>query len=625
LEFLVTNFEIGPREEIVDRLETVSVSEDWDMTVRDYGGFRLFVNGGLLAAAKSDFAFDGTAIVDGRMVTLFRNYDKRSLRALREAVWARPADVCGCFCLVSVNKAQKRFILQYDVLNAYPSFVYRSGDQYVVSNNIHFIEAAAEAAGRTLTRTALPYLSDFALGSAYDVGSPYREVEILRPGQTVRGGADGLKITDDAAGRQDAASDASYEDALQHAGERLRARVALVAETFEQPDVFFDLTGGMDSRMVLAAVVSRNPRPAWDFRTLFDPPHPDGHCAALFGETFGLGRVKGIPADERRLFSPFDRMRFETFISMGVGAKQGWTITPAYQDIAHIHGGYGEIAGSSPDGKRFLSQDGPLTYRSLLESYITRLGTLGILKFFVPEGVEWLRSLMASRLGQYETAGIAPEDAPLHYYNGGRLRSHFGVISRLRSQNRNYIDILYDMHLQSCALKVAPKQRIAGKVNFDLIRLLGGDAVAGLPMANARWDPSLFAGGAAPQELRAPPITATTPNTFREVPEKRVFEPAVSGREVSFSSRPDPNLPPYDITRVDRAHRDTFRRQLFLSTYLPDLRSASELQPILDWAQIDAVLAAPPETLTRYPFDLLLQALCDITIWHRKMELSVYR
>lgn len=625
MEFLVTNFEIDQRKEFVDRLETVSVSEDRDMSIGDYGGFRLFVNGGLLTGPKSDFAFDGSAIFDGRMVTLFRNYDKRSLRALREAARVRPADVSGCFCLVSVNKEHKRFFLQYDVLNAYPSFVYRWGDRYVVSNNIHFIAAAAEAAGRKLTRTALPYLSDLALGSAYDVGSPYSEVEIVGPGQTVRGGADGLKINHDAAGTKGAASGASYDELLHHTGERMRARVALVARTFEQSDVFFDLTGGMDSRIVLAAVVSRSPRPAWDYRTLFDPPHPDGHCAALFGETFGLGRVKGIPADERRLFSPFDRMRFETFVSMGVGAKQGWTITPPYQDIAHIHGGYGEIAGSSPDGKRFMSQDGPLTYGSLLESYITRLGALGILKFFLPEGVEWLRSLLASRLGQYETAGISPEDAPLHYYNGGRLRSHFGVISRLRSQNRNYIDILYDMHLQSCALKVAPKQRIAGKVNFDLIRLLGGDEVAGLPMANARWDLSLFAGGAAPQGLRPPPITATTPNTFRQVPQKREFQPAVSGREVSFSSRPDPNLPQYDITRVDRAHRDTFRRQLFLSTYLPDLRTASELQPILDWAQIDAVLAAPPETLTRYPFDLLLQALCDITIWHRKMELSVYR
>ncbi|MCB1501919.1 MAG: hypothetical protein KDK07_19405 [Bauldia sp.] len=622
MEFLVSNLAVDDRKALLDHLTALRISEEAHVSANDYGKFRLYINGASAQGALNDFAFDGSAIFDNRLVTLFRNNDLATLRELRRVAGARLSDVVGCFCLVSVNKAKQRFQVQFDALNAYPCFVYRRGDRYAVSNNIHFIDAIVTAAGTRLTRTVLPYLGDFALGSAYDVGSPYEEVEIVRPRQSLEGG-DGLRVLERAIGADDVTGGASYEESLAHAGERLRGRIEVIADAFPETEVFFDLTGGMDSRMVLAAIVSRAPRLHWDYRTLFDHPHPDGHCAALIGERFGLGRTEGIPPDLRRLMSPFERMRFETFASMGVGAKEGWTIRPANRDVAQLHGCYGEIAGSSPDGKRFLSREGPLTYPALADTYVARLGALGILDFFTTRGVEWLRERLVSRLGHYRDAGMPAADAPLRYYNDGRLRSHFGVISRQRSQNRNYVDILYDMHLEFCALKVPPLARVKGKVNFDLIRQIGGDAIVGLPLADAQWDPSLFASPEERLALRAPAITAGTPKSFGSSPERKKLAPLAEDA-VSFRSRPDPNLPAYDIGKIAPAYRDIFRRQVFLSTYLSQTRVAGGLDGLVDWAKVDAVLAAPPETLGRYPTNMLLIALCDSVIWHQKMELSVF-
>ncbi|MEJ8573061.1 hypothetical protein [Microbaculum marinum] len=584
--------------------------------------FRAYVKGACASDGNKVFSLDGTAFFKDRFVSKFHGVDGGLLRELKETVRSDPEEPVGSFCLVSIDRDRSEFLVQFDPLGAYPCFVWRQGSAFAVSNNIHYINAIVTVAGGELTRTVLPYLGDFALGSAYDVGSPYEEIHIVGPGQTLGGGTK-LEVLDRGLDPAGAENDVSYDDSLARAADRLRNRVEIVARTFEERDVFFDLTGGMDSRIVLAAVVSRVPRPRWDYRTLFDHPHPDGHCAALFGETYGLGRVQGIPWDHRRNMSAIERMRFETFVSMGVGPKYGWSITPPYADIAQLHGGYGEIAGSSPDAKRFLIQGEEPTYRSLPEQYLTRLGQMGLLRFFTPYGIEWLRGLLGSRLGEFEKAGVRPADAPLHYYNFGRLRSHFGVNSRLQSQNRNYVDLLYDVQLQHCALRVDRVARAKGKVNLDLIRLVGGDEVAGLPMAADQWDASLFASDDLRIALQKPPITAQTPRMFDNAPEKRQIPPA-NGSPVSFRARPDPRLAGYDASQVDMALRNTYRRWAFLETYLPETRAMPELNRRLDWEAIDGLLSQPLETLQRYPNNVLVQTLCDCVIWHQEMELSVF-
>ncbi|MEJ8573985.1 hypothetical protein [Microbaculum marinum] len=623
MEFLLSNLPVDDAQAILERLNRVRITEAPLTTVSDYGPFQTYLSAAALAEGSHDLVFDGSVFVHDKLISNFRNLDGPSLRDLEDMASSRPGDTAGCFCLVSIDRDTGGFLIQFDPLNAYPCFLWRSGDRFAVSNNIHFIGALVPATGGRLTRSVLPYLADFALGSGYDAGSPYEEIDIVGPGEALRGGPD-LQVVRRGIHMQDATEGASYEEALDHAAQRLRQRIEALAAAFDGQNVFFDLTGGMDSRMVLAAVVARAPRLGWDYRTMYDYPHPDGHCAALIGETFGLGRVQGIPWFERRGLSAIQQMRFETFVSMGAGAKTGTTISVPYTDTAHIHGGYGEIAGGTRNSLRFWSGTHPPTYPDLSENYLARLASIGLLRYFTPRGIAWLRSLLEARLGTYEAAGAAATDAPLHFYNLGRLRSHFGMLSRLRGQTRNYIDLLYDIHLQSCALKAAPMARMKGKVNLDLIRRVGGDAVAGLPLANEEWDAALFAKEEQRAAIRKPPITAKTPKSFQTDPVKRQIPPSTSERDTSFRPRLDPNLRKYDMTTVAAPLRDVYRRQAFLATYLPETRGAGDLETLLDWGEVDALLSAPAEALKRHPVEPFLQALCDCVIWLRNEELSVF-
>ncbi len=621
MEFLLTSVDRSEHPGLLAAMRKVRTRDDAVIQSFQCQHFTLFVLGEVVANEARVSALGGSAFVGDRYISNFRNLTPRSVAMLRRAARHDPASVTGAFTLVTVDRENQRFEVLSDPLSAYPCFRAEDGGTFAVSNNIYFVRAALAAAGVTVARSLLPFLADFALGSAYEAGCAFEGISLVAPGESVRGGRRLRSVT---APRRTAPARTAYPDIIAGAAARLQGRVTTLREAFRDGHVYFDITGGMDSRMVVAAIAAAGPPEGWTYRTLFDQPHPDGAVADWFAETYGLARVAGIPADSRQM-SVFERMRFETFAAMGAGAKLGTTISPPHPDVANIHGGYGEIAGASPDGKRFLSGGPAETYQSLRDNYLGQVRRIGLLGYFSPAGADWVSGLMAAGVERYRTAGVAPRDVPVHYYNEGRLRSHFGMISRQRAYNRNYPDLLYDMALQDAALCLEPKERVVGKVNFDMIDAIGGDATLGVPLANTAWDASLFSDPERMRQLRKEPVTAASPPLAPGGRPKGKLPAPPPSEAVPFVPQIDPNIAPYDVSAVAPRHRNVFFRQRFLEAYLPGAMADSELGTLLDRDRVAALVSAPPDTVTGFADGQAMQMLCECAIWHHGIEMSMYQ
>jgi len=622
MEFLLTNVRRAEHPALLKAMRKVRTREDPAIETHPYGAFTLFVGGDTVADSERLYTFGGTAFVDDTFISCFRNHTPRSLAHLRKTALDDIDAVAGCFVLVTVDRETRRFEVITDTLSTYQCFRAEHGGTFAISNNLYYVQAAMAAGGTRLSRSILPFLADYAAGSAYEAGSVFEGVDIVGPGEMLRGRQ--RVIVRQARRRPNRMKGASYRDLTQLAADRLRRRIGALAQSFSADNVFFDITGGMDSRVVMAAILAQDKPAGWSYRTLFDAPHPDGICADYFAETYGLSRVTGVPADHRRMMTALERMRFEIFAAMGAGAKLGTTITPPHPDVVHLHGGYGEIAGASPDGKRFRPANGVYNYATLARNYLTRLDQLKILGLFSRAGRDWLSGLLSASVEKYRTAGVAPGDVPLRYYNDGRLRSHFGAISKLRAHNRNYPDVLCDRLLETCALRLDPENRIRGKVNFDLIDTLAGDALLGAPLANTPWDAKLFDDPERMRALRKPPVTATTPPLVPGGRVKRPIEPAQGNWDESFVPRPDNNIVLSDMAQVPIAHRDTVRRQRYLAAYLAPVLEDTVLGSLLDRERVAALISAPPETLSLHADRTALQMLCECAVWHHEAELSIF-
>jgi hypothetical protein len=83
----------------------------------------------------------------------------------------------------------------------------------------------------------------------------------------------------------------------------------------------------------------------------------------------------------------------------------------------------------------------------------------------------------------------------------------------------NYPDVLNDPALLVLAMRAGPRKSMGGRVNFDLIRSIGSDSLAALPLVETPWDKTIFDTEADVKRFVVPPITAKTPALFTTLPE----------------------------------------------------------------------------------------------------------
>jgi hypothetical protein len=476
LDFILTNL---PEIDTGD-LSTV-LYEAADLRVHDFGRARLVCGKAPAAAGQMLVIFSGYAIRDGRVIHHLKHADHPSLGV--DAL----AGSDGVFSVVEYSRDRIRVLS--DPTGQYAVFALRKGKAFAVSNNINLIERLAAQNGLDPRRSGVPLAFTLAVGTNIGTPSSMDDVELLKPLHLFEVDADGrLSETRYADRRSVYTSASTYQDDLAAARAHIRS-VCQGILGLGMDRVAVDVTGGVDSRLVLAFFMNAVGKDGFEVLNIGRAPNPDRLVADHFVAKYGLraGRFADHSVD---VFpDPDESSRIGVFRYAGMRLKDTPDISTLRRGkIARVSGAYGEMSYglASVDAIEALLQSGPAAYaaawvdgRGFNTSMLTR------------DAYEFVKASIAGIVGDIIHSGVPMHQVDEVFYNENRARNHFGFAYRFNNDVRVHIPPLNTLTFAKCCSHLPYRKTRNRLVAFDLMLDLMGPEFTLEPMAKDKWAPGL--------------------------------------------------------------------------------------------------------------------------------------
>jgi hypothetical protein len=268
------------------------------------------------------------------------------------------------------------------------------------------------------------------------------------------------------------------------------------------------ITGGKDSRVVLALCLSMGLRDRLRLFTRGYEGHPDVAAGRRIAEALGLPYRREAPhgSDEPAFWS---RERFFAKLA-----------TQAWQTDAMV-GGWDLILGQSLGRETLISGH----MGEVLKTYSKKKLSEGLLDpaamvrlqapfdpmdVLLPEARAALEAELCAQMDEARTAGAIEADLPDLFYYRNRLPNWLGAIRAIKSFERQPVVPLGAPALLDLAFRLTPEERAREMLHYRIIERTAPELLP-LPFALQTWDPALGEGVA-----RADPIlpTAGAPPVF---------------------------------------------------------------------------------------------------------------
>jgi hypothetical protein len=403
-------------------------------------------------------------------------------------------DIRGSLTLYVLEAEARRLTILPDPLGGGLVFLWRGAAGQAISSDLAALVSFLERIGER-PKKSLKYVAAYvATGSGGLVDSSYENVEALSQFSYIEVSPEGVAIRSYPNKREFFESSASYEDSLDSTQAEITANIQALSAADYQRKVAH-LTGGVDSRLVLAALLSTTNEAEFSFYCSGGPTEPDKIVAQRLAVQFGLvmtnhggldAKTAPVTLDDQ-LLSPFQHT---AGIISGV-AHAG--IAPSSTAIAS--GGYGELFRSFYD--KATSPTGSI--QEAAERMFGRLAFgLDTDRRLLSQGfAHEAQSRLATILEAGDDSGVR-EDARLDFvYMNRRNRYYVGEISRSLSPFAARFDPLYSLSGASLGLRVDGTMRQANVIGMDLIERMS-PRLSLLP-----FDTDRFAG--AYSDLRGTP------------------------------------------------------------------------------------------------------------------------
>lgn len=496
-------------------------------------------------------AAHGAGVLRGRLIDdaeaaadVVERNDKTTLEELGQ-------DIRGSLTLYVLELEAQRLSVLPDPLGGGLVFLWKGAEGYAISSDLAALVSFLEQIGAG-PQKSLEYVAAYvATGSGGLVDSSYEDVFALSQFSYIEVSPAGVAIHEYPRKRDFYNSTLSYDDSLQATQGEITANVKAFAESNHSRKVAH-LTGGVDSRLVLASILSSSKEAEFAFYCSGGPTEPDKIVAQNLAVEFGLTMTnhgglesKTVPVTlDDQLLWPFQHT--SGIISGVVHAGNAPTAT------AVASGGYGELF-------RSFYNKGTAHTGSMQDAAERMFGRLAF-------GVEADRRLLSDGFSHKAQARLATiiesaatsgvrEDARLDFvYMNRRNRYYVGEISRSLSPFAARFDPLYSLAGASLGLRVDGTMRQANVIGMDLIeRMYPGLSL--LP-----FDTDRFTG--AYSDLRGTPDGR---------PFKRSGSPAFDGAE---RMRPDNanNVEGVRPSRSDIERANKLRMPPRLITQFPAIR-----------------------------------------------------
>jgi hypothetical protein len=414
--------------------------------------------------------------------------------ALYKAPNLPPAGVSGRGCFMVARWGEDGTVrIEGDPLGMFSIFVFDRDGILAVSTNGLLLELALKTLGRPLTRSNI--LSGFmvTLGSGYDGITGFEDVRLLAAGEALSVDRENRASYQKTHVGHFLYSNRTFQDLLDEAADEVQSNVEAISKLPVQRRIC-DLTGGMDSRLVLAAILHKGLQDTFEFQTNGSYPNPDANAAALIRQTFGL--AKALPVREHGgQLSPLDRMRravasMSGLLDMFMAAGSPNPNVP----IVRLGGGLGEILRKfwSSDWSRVNPGRSPL--HNLMQSMETRSALVR------PDVFSDQLSIVSAKGFEYLEHSIAPTHIGDAFYLTARCQYHFGVWWT-RSPSRFHP--LYSPAGLRAAHAIPDWQKEKNRVGYEMIRRMSPKLLT-LPFANKKWNSKLHADAPAPITVQSP-------------------------------------------------------------------------------------------------------------------------
>lgn len=495
------------------------------------GPLRLYNLGGLLVAASGPAPVqeDGketSSIImwDGHGVTSSHAFSSGAGANLDEASANHYIDAClsgkptatrGAFTALRVNVNSKAFTAVIDPLSQYPLFIYQFGHSLITGNSLYLVEAAARGLGLPITRSARTgaYEAAFGVGAGLDTG--IKEITLLPQNMAIAGiGVNSRLVSVNTASTY---GHASYDELLDLAAERLTKYITVLKSSASQGDLFFDLTGGLDSRIMFAAGISAGIRRPKIF-TGGDDNSADKQIAYHIGAQYGARAVNFPENHTGNQLIPQTLARRAVFRSQGSSNLYAYSLgTQRISGVFRVRGGTGEITRTftePPSSSLFWRQ--PLKGLGKFSRgepvFAACIGTLwrGASHAHRKHAALWAytycnspqshhrlyrpqflrdgtRSVIESLMAHAQTTDTLGMDFYLH----DRARRHFGFMSRGLNMVYGAFEPLLDPVIVAAANALPLHERATGKLTFDLIEKLAGRALLEIPFGASSLQPAM--------------------------------------------------------------------------------------------------------------------------------------
>lgn len=424
------------------------------------------------ASGRVVVAAHGVGVLRGRLIAdaeaaadVVERNDKTPLKELGQ-------DIRGSLTLYVLEPEAQRLSILPDPLGGGLVFLWKGAAGQAVSSDLAALISFLDLIGEG-PKKSLEYVATYvATGSGGLVDSSYENVVALSQFSYIEVSPAGVAIHDYSVKRKFFESSSSYEDSLEAARAEITANANALSESNHRRKVAH-LTGGVDSRLVLASILSSRKQSEFAFYCSGGPTEPDQIVAQRLSVEFGLtmtnhggleAKTAPVTLDDQLLW-PFQHT---SGIISGV-AHAGNAPT----ETAIASGGYGELFRSFYD--KGIAHTGSM--QDAAERMFGRLafGLEADRRLLSQEFSQKAQSRLKTIIDSAATSGVR-EDARLDYvYMNRRNRYYVGEITRSFSPFAARFDPLYSLAGASLGLRVDGKMRQANVIGMDLIeRMMPG-------------------------------------------------------------------------------------------------------------------------------------------------------
>lgn len=378
----------------------------------------------------------------------------------------------GSITLYILESLQKKLTILPDPLGGGIVFMSKDKDGIAVSSNLGSLVSFLESLGKP-PRKSLRYISAYvATGSGGLVDSSYDDISVLPQLSFAEFSPTGMKIYDYPVKGSFFNSDYSYLDSLEQIQAEVVENVIALANAPLERKVAH-LTGGVDSRIVLAAILAAGKKDEFSFYCSGGPTEPDKVISSRLAVEFDLTMTDHSGLEFNKAAESLEQQ-----LSWGFEHTSGIISGTVHHGAARTSsgiasGGYGELLRSFYNRGSIHSG----TARETAELMYGRQG-------FDLEPRRRLLSEASSESAQGALTTIIDsaielgvrQDAQLDYvYMNRRNRYYVGEISRANLPFASRFDPLYSITAASLGLSLDGRSRDANVLGMDLMeRLVGG-------------------------------------------------------------------------------------------------------------------------------------------------------